>query len=349
VSPRLPRGLTRDKKGWRIYVSRGVHREPFRRHYPPSLSEEQMIDELRAQQKSQRAGRLETGPIGTLSADVNRYLVAYFASRPGRLERERHLKLWIAELGADIWRRQITREEVSRILQKWRTSGLSAETCNHRRTALLAMWNALDGKSAANPVRDVPRFTVPPPLPRAIPYPLIERALKQLPKCRTRARLKLMAYTGARPVQIRKIQAADWNRKAKTLLLAATSKGAGTKPHAVPLSPQAEAAMREFDETDAWGHFGEAPLCRMWKRAAIAVGLPASCVPYDLRHSWGTQIYRATGDLRITADLMGHASLAMSQRYTLAAVQAGERRAVQVAFPKAKPRREAKARKTANR
>ena len=42
--------------------------------------------------------------------------------------------------------------------------------------------------------------------------------------------------------------------------------------------------------------------------------------PYDLRHSFGTAVYAATGDLRATQRLLGHASRTTTDRYTLAAV-----------------------------
>jgi len=59
-------------------------------------------------------------------------------------------------------------------------------------------------------------------------------------------------------------------------------------------------------------------------------------VPYDLRHSFGTAIYRATGDLKITKELMGHSAIRMTERYTLAAVPQRRTAAMKVAFP---PRR----------
>jgi integrase/recombinase XerC len=42
--------------------------------------------------------------------------------------------------------------------------------------------------------------------------------------------------------------------------------------------------------------------------------------PYDLRHCFGTAVYTASADLRATQQLLGHASLSTTDRYTLAAV-----------------------------
>lgn len=278
---------------------------------------------------SAKAGRLVHGD-GTLAADVSRYLKSYFGEgRPGRAERERHLQIWMEALGRDTFRSRVTREDVSRTLQNWRGVGLSADTCNKRRAALMAFYNALDGKGGSNPIRDVPKFRVSAPLPRGIDYALIERALAKMAYCRTRARLKLMAYTGARPIQIARLRPEDWDEKGRTLLLHATDKGQGTKPHRVPLSAKAMDAMREFEDTEAWGPFTVAPMGRMWKAVAIPVGIPKDLTrPYDLRHSFGTEVYRTTGDLRITKDLLGQSSFAMAERYTLAAIPDRQREAI---------------------
>src|SRR5581483_8033761 len=137
-------------------------------------------------------------------------------------ERERHLGLWKDALGGSTLRTAVTREDVSRVLQDWRSQGLSGDTCNKRRTALLAFYNALDGKSGSNPVRDVPKFAAAPALPRALPYDLIAKAFRKMPRCKTRARLKVMAYTGARPVQVRALVPDDWDDQRATLLLRST-------------------------------------------------------------------------------------------------------------------------------
>lgn len=323
---RLPRGLTRTAKGWRITIKRKGH-PTFRKRFPPATAQPFVEQYLANMRRSLFAGRATSG-AGRFERDVERYIQSYFSSRPGREERERHLKLWVDALGRDTWRTAITRDDVSRVLQNWRSSGLTGETCNKRRSALLAFFNTLDGKGSVNPVRDVSKFRVVAPLPRGLDYGLIKRALKALPKCRSRARLKVMAFTGARPIQVRRLQPADWDDKAHTLLLRSTDKGRGTKAHTIPLSAQAQQAMREFEDTDAWGTFASAPIGRMWKKAAVAVGLPADVRVYDLRHSFGTQIYRSTGDVHITKALLGHSSFAMTERYTLAAVPARQTQAI---------------------
>lgn len=323
-APRLPRGITKHGTGWRIRLGPGG--AYFRKRFPASTSLEDVEKALHEARSKHRAGK-RSASSGTLAVDVAAYLRDYFTGRAGKAERERHLTLWTELLGADTLRATVTREDVSRVLHQWRAT-FSADTCNKRRAALLAFYNTLNGKGGQNPVRDVPKFRVSAPLPRGLDYRLIEKAFRKLRKTKSRARLKVMAYTGARPVQLRAIAPDDWDDKHHTLLLRATGKGAGTKPHVVLLSGRAQLAMREFEDTEAWGKFASAPIGRVWKAAAIAAGLPADVRVYDLRHSFGSEVYRTTGDLRITKELMGHSSFAMTERYTMAAVPERQRVAI---------------------
>jgi integrase len=342
VSRRLPRGITHTPTGWRISVrvkGRPRWSKRFARHVPLDA----VAAELATAKRALRAGRLTSAP-GTFAHDISRYLADYFTGRPGYEERARHLALWQTALGPDIWRHQVTRDEIARTLNAWRASGLAADTCNKRRTALLALYHALDGKGGLNPVREIPKFRSPDPLPRGLPYAQIEAALAELPRCKTRARLTVMAYTGLRQGQVMALRQEHWDRPGRHLMVPGTEKGRGTKPYGLPLSLPAHQALLELDKLEAWGRFTWAPMARMWKAAATRAKLPAGTVPYDLRHSFGTAMYQATGDPKVTKELMGHSALRMTERYTVAAVPERQSRAMRAFEAFVRVRRKAAAR-----
>jgi integrase/recombinase XerC len=108
--------------------------------------------------------------------------------------------------------------------------------------------------------------------------------------------------------------------------------GKGNKTRLVPLLPVALEALRAYREAcpfmntlaprDAFflGARG-APLdpAIVQKRVRDlrrALGLADSVTPHALRHSFATHLLAAGGDLRTIQELLGHASLSTTQRYT---------------------------------
>jgi len=90
----------------------------------------------------------------------------------------------------------------------------------------------------------------------------------------------------------------------------------------------AQQAPRERDaheaETHSREHAAFRAACKRVIKAAAKAGSPVPSLdgvrPYDLRHSFGTAVYRASGDIRATQELLGHSAPALTARYTLGAV-----------------------------
>ena len=71
------------------------------------------------------------------------------------------------------------------------------------------------------------------------------------------------------------------------------------------------------------------------RKLRIYLGLSETATPHALRHSFATHLLSGGGDLRTIQELLGHASLSTTQRYT--DVDAGRLNAVyQGAHPRAK-------------
>jgi len=182
------------------------------------------------------------------------------------------------------------------------------------------LYTTLDGRGARNPVKDTPRFPEPSPAPLALDYATIDTIFKKIPKSREKAWLMTIAYVGLPNAVINELEPSGFDAEAATLAVPGRKKGQGSRGRVLPLTPGGVKAMKMMQATNAW----KAGISRFVLRRVLHAACEAADVPlihpYALRHSFGTEVYRSSGDIRATQVLMLHSTPTLTHRHTLAAV-----------------------------
>ncbi len=130
-----------------------------------------------------------------------------------------------------------------------------------------------------------------------------------------------------------------------------TITGKGRKQRMVPVLPAVREAIADYLAACPYVLAADGPLFvgarggplsprvvqRQMQALRGALGLPETATPHALRHSFATHLLGGGGDLRAIQELLGHASLSTTQRYT--SVETEHLLAVyEAAHPRARPR-----------
>ncbi len=318
-------GIRKHGAGWRATVSQGRSHKQIQRHFPKDTDPAVMQAWRSETQAKLVLTRKQRATRGTFEGDARQRYLPAVKAMPTYAARKRHIEFWITKFGtrqrdsitsADI--RAIRDELATEPRSSTDTRPLGANSINLRLRALSNLYRVLDGPRAENPVRDVPELQEPAPAPRHLDYGLVAKVLEQMPECRTRRQLTVMAYTGWPSGVLSKLSADDVDLELGVARLPARRKGFGAPGVTVPLLPQAIAALKAY----SWGApVHPSALRRVLQRAARKVGI-GWLRPYDFRHLYGSTLAQVSGDERAAQNILQHASLVTTRRYTLRGVPA---------------------------
>jgi integrase/recombinase XerC len=193
-------------------------------------------------------------------------------------------------------------------------------------------WCARQGARPADPAAGLPAPKREHPLP---PYLTVDEMFRVLDgvrgvsplACRDRAILELLYSSGIRVSELTALDWTDVDRRAEVVRVL----GKGRKERIVPIGATALAALEDYRRRwppsrrqDQRAVFLNARGTRLTVRSvARAVArhvaraearMPAG--PHAFRHSFATHLLAAGADLRAIQELLGHARLSTTQRYT---------------------------------
>ncbi len=145
---------------------------------------------------------------------------------------------------------------------------------------------------------------------------------------RNRTMLRLMLDTGLRLSEVIHLRWQDIDLNTGKLMV---RQGKGHKDRTLWIGEEDLAALRKWKERQATECAGS-PQCvfttkegrmlnpayvrAMVKRYAARAGIQKRISPHTLRHSFATDLYRETTNIRLTQKALGHANLSTTQIYT---------------------------------
>ncbi|HBH26349.1 MAG TPA: recombinase XerC [Rhodospirillaceae bacterium] len=176
-----------------------------------------------------------------------------------------------------------------------------------------------------------------PRLPRKVPRPLFRAQATEVLEAagagakwtaaRDRALFTLLYGAGLRVAEALALRIADWPPAEGAPLRV---QGKGRREREVPLLPVVHAEVSRYRAACPYpegahrhlflgargGPMSQGAAQRAMRALRSALALPDTATPHALRHAFATHLLEAGANLRQIQDLLGHASLSTTQRYT---------------------------------
>ncbi len=241
----------------------------------------------------------------------------------------RHVR---AELGRDGDPRDVDHLLIRAFLARLHRKGVKPVSSARKLATLRTFFRYLcrEGVLDRNPARSL----LSPRLEKRVPTHLDERdvaLLVEMPgdgaaAVRGRAILELLYATGIRCSELVGLDVSEVDRSARMIRVL----GKGRKERIVPFGGRAGAAIDTYlpmrhqsrPRTDALfvnargGRLSDRSVRMLVAKRVKAVALARRVSPHTLRHSFATHLLERGADLRAIQELLGHASLSTTQRYT---------------------------------
>lgn len=197
--------------------------------------------------------------------------------------------------------------------QQW---SLSTRKSMYQATRQFFEWAVADGLVETSPANEFRGVTVGPPAPRPLPE---EALLEAFMACdqRTWLAIRLACDLGMRRAEVARVHISDLAQECDGWALYVTGKGSKTRRLPIPgeLAAAVTRACAQSENGYAFPGKTEGHL------SAERIGrLVRSCLPpgwsmHSLRHRFATRAYNLGNDLISVQQLLGHSSVATTQRY----------------------------------
>jgi integrase/recombinase XerD len=241
----------------------------------------------------------------------------------------------------------VSETDIERYVERQRAEGKAATSIARALVAVRSLHRFLaeEGRIEHNPAADVEAPKVPQGLPRPLTEAEVESLLASVVgngalERRDRAILEVLYGTGIRISELVGLSLGDLDLVERVMRVL----GKGSHERIVPIGRMAADAMRDWLATsgrgavvpDRWARRGDAEAVFLNARGgrlsrqgawgivrtyADRVGLGDRLSPHVLRHSCATHMLDHGADIRVVQELLGHASVATTQVYTLVSAE----------------------------
>lgn len=187
--------------------------------------------------------------------------------------------------------------------------------------AMFWRWALAEERVTRNPTLRLTRPKLRRSLPRPIAAADLATLIVEAPTSEIRAMITLAGYAGMRCMEIAGLDADHvMEHAAPPAILVAHGKG--DRPRVIPISITIILALRAHGIPPYGPVFRDelGDALAPWKVSHIVREHMRNCEvtgsAHQLRHAFGTEVYRRSRDLRLTQELMGHSSPATTAGYT---------------------------------